>query len=177
MSACKKCGGTDRYRDGGCKACKKVRSHELYEQNASRKNELGAKWRAEHPDYDRNRYLANKEEVSKRHTRNRIEHLEAYKMRDKAYYRKKGWAAHLKHAYGVTLEEYDLMLKESCGRCAICERQFGDAKNEPCVDHNHETGQVRGLLHRNCNVAIGLLDDNSKLTNLATEYLRKYERS
>jgi hypothetical protein len=54
------------------------------------------------------------------------------------------------------------------GRCATCGR--GD--KILCVDHNHSTGIVRGLLCHRCNLGIGFLQDNPDLTQRATDYLR-----
>lgn len=69
-------------------------------------------------------------------------------------------AAHLKHRYGLTPEEYDALLTKQNGLCAICQRPPG--KNvrahwggKLCVDHCHDTGKVRGLLCNDCNLAVG----------------------
>jgi hypothetical protein len=81
--------------------------------------------------------------------------------------------AQLKARYGLTIEAWNAMLVAQCGRCASC----GDSmtgKNEPCVDHNHETGNTRGLLCHPCNKAIGLLRDNSRRAQLATDYLKRH---
>ena len=65
------------------------------------------------------------------------------------------------------IEEYDKLLEEQSGCCAICE------KNEKLhVDHDHNTGEVRGLLCGSCNLAIGLMRDNYKIAEAAATYLR-----
>ena len=65
--------------------------------------------------------------------------------------------------YGIGVEEYDALLVGQGGVCLICGCQ---PKNEPygClqVDHDHDTGAVRGLLCRSCNTALNLLDDPVK---------------
>jgi Recombination endonuclease VII len=76
-----------------------------------------------------------------------------------------------KREYGVTREDYNKMLLEQNNECAICQISIG---HEASVDHDHDTGQVRGLLCRNCNVGIGMLQDNSKILKSATKYLEKY---
>ena len=54
--------------------------------------------------------------------------------------------------YGITIEDYDRMYEEQGGRCAICRTdQPGGAGERFSVDHDHETGKVRGLLCNNCN--------------------------
>jgi hypothetical protein len=59
----------------------------------------------------------------------------------------------LKVRYGITLDAYEQMLCEQGGVCAIC----GDEK-ELVVDHDHETGEVRGLLCRACNLRLGMVE-------------------
>lgn len=73
----------------------------------------------------------------------------------------------LKSRYGITLDQYNAMLQEQCGLCAICKKP-GDL----AVDHCHVTGRVRGLLHRTCNTALGLLQDSPEFLDNAAAYLR-----
>lgn len=81
--------------------------------------------------------------------------------------RKKEW---LKSLYGMTLEDYDNMLNEQNGVCAIC-FQPCKSKKGLAVDHNHETGKVRGLLCANCNGAIGMLQEDPAIIDRAKEYI------
>lgn len=81
----------------------------------------------------------------------------------------------LKKNYGITLEDYQQMLDDSNGVCAICDQPFKfDNKHEPCIDHDHKTGQVRGLLCVKCNMSLGGFDDNVAILLNAIEYLRAY---
>jgi hypothetical protein len=75
----------------------------------------------------------------------------------------------LKRMFGITQEEYDELLKSQKKVCAICKLDPGGIRLS--VDHNHKTGQVRGLLCRNCNVGLGLFDDNPDLLHRAVFYL------
>lgn len=52
--------------------------------------------------------------------------------------------------YGITGDEYDYLYAAQDGRCAICRRATGKARRL-AVDHDHQTGQVRGLLCSPCN--------------------------
>ena len=81
----------------------------------------------------------------------------------------------LKSEYGLTAEQYDKMEQEQMNKCALCGEDFTE-EDGPCVDHNHKTGFVRGLLHHKCNSAIGHLDDNPKKAELAKIYLEESER-
>jgi hypothetical protein len=84
-------------------------------------------------------------------------------------------AAMMIRQYGITLDEYQKMHEAQNGLCAICHRpETRTIRGEVrplCVDHEHETGRVRGLLCSNCNVAIGFLDSEASL-NSAIHYLR-----
>jgi hypothetical protein len=76
----------------------------------------------------------------------------------------------LRSQYGISLAEYDAWYKSQDGVCAICLKEEKTRENM-CVDHNHETGEVRGLLCHKCNSAIGLLGDDVHVLLSATQYL------
>lgn len=78
----------------------------------------------------------------------------------------------LKHRYGITLEQYEDMYTNQNGKCSICkkDRHLGGTKGL-VVDHNHKTMEVRGLLCRNCNSAIGQLYECKDILNEAIKYL------
>lgn len=83
----------------------------------------------------------------------------------------------LKQLYGLTLEQFDELFKKQDGRCGICGKyQPENAKgyNVLCVDHDHLTGVVRGLLCRKCNAGIGQLNDSITLLENALAYLQKH---
>ncbi|CCF85406.1 endonuclease VII domain-containing protein [Nitrolancea hollandica] len=88
------------------------------------------------------------------------------------YYKKKQRAQQLKKKYGITPDEYKALLVEQRGGCAICGQPPID--KALAVDHDHETGTVRGLLCAPCNKGIGLLKDRSEVLTAAAEYLRKH---
>jgi hypothetical protein len=73
---------------------------------------------------------------------------------------------HLKKKYGITGEQWQEMYDKQDGLCAICK------ENEAtCVDHCHDTGEIRGLLCRTCNTGIGHLNDDPALLKAAIHYL------
>jgi len=77
----------------------------------------------------------------------------------------------LKARYGITPEDYNSLLELQECRCAICGIHNDDLSDSLCVDHDHETGKVRGLLCRPCNLAIGNMRDNPRLLHKAGKYL------
>jgi len=72
--------------------------------------------------------------------------------------------------YGLTIEQYDLMLSEQNNGCAICGNS--ESNRRLCIDHNHITGEVRGLLCTSCNVLVGYLEKNDGLKQKARRYLK-----
>lgn len=76
---------------------------------------------------------------------------------------------HYRKLYGITPKEYESLLTAQGGVCAICGGI--DPKRSLGVDHNHDTGKIRGLLCMSCNIGIGNLDDNVELLTKAIVYL------
>ena len=84
----------------------------------------------------------------------------------------------LKHKYNLTIEEYDLMLADQNGECAICyTTDPGGSGSRFAVDHDHQTGRVRGLLCSNCNRGIGLLQDDAVVLSNALSYILNNDRN
>jgi hypothetical protein len=73
----------------------------------------------------------------------------------------------LKSKYGITSDDYNKLFNEQEGKCKTCGRHQNEFKIKLCVDHNHETGNIRGLLCTDCNIALGKIKENIKtLKNL-----------
>lgn len=88
---------------------------------------------------------------------------------------------HLMNRFGLTLEGFDRILIAQGGGCAICgfreppprKSHKKNRKSILHVDHDHDTGKVRGILCFNCNSAIGHFRDDEKLVEKALDYLRR----
>lgn len=84
----------------------------------------------------------------------------------------------LKHEYGITLVEYEILLIKQNGVCAICERpektidKVQNKLRRLAVDHCHSTNKIRGLLCFECNTGIGKFGDNPQLIERAANYVR-----
>lgn len=72
--------------------------------------------------------------------------------------------------YGIDYWEYQRLLGKQGLCCAIC-GTFHDEHAPLGVDHSHKTGAVRGLLCRNCNAGIGLLQDSPEILTKAAAYI------
>ena len=88
------------------------------------------------------------------------------------------WKGHIRRKFGITPEDFHSMSEAQNDVCAICGKAEGEdnRRTKLTIDHNHDTGKIRGLLCHNCNTAIGLFkDDISNISN-AIDYLRKHEQ-
>jgi hypothetical protein len=79
-------------------------------------------------------------------------------------------------SYGITRAKLDELRAEQKGCCAICKIP---EENHPSrfgvfhLDHDHQSGVIRGLLCTKCNMALGLFNDNVELLMTAINYLKK----
>lgn len=169
--ACKKCGETkprDMFhnsvntKDGKnswCKACIKIKN---------------TKWKED----NRDKYLDRKRKHYRHHAAKILEKqaglrkTDRYKARMGPY--RQLWQ--LAKRYGITIQEYEELVKRTGFRCEICGVELvttGRAANRACVDHNHGTGKVRGILCRLCNQGLGSFKDSPEMLKLAAAYLER----
>lgn len=133
----------------------------------------GCKYEADKPRLQSTDGLAKKRANSRRHyEKNRykeIERVQAFKRSNPQY--QLDW--HLRDKFGISLEQFNEMLEDQNGVCAIC-KKAETAKDSRTgktrrlhVDHDHVSGKVRGLLCTRCNFALGYaLDDGETLANM-----------
>lgn len=82
----------------------------------------------------------------------------------------------LKQRYGLTPEEYESILFAQNFACAICEVEISHAleyktDRSVAVDHNHDTGEVRGILCSKCNLVLGHARENTEILYKSIVYL------
>lgn len=139
-------------RDGhrnDCKSCNLAAKAARYRANPGPARARAQQWRLDNPD----RYAANQAEF-------RSSGRKALADRK----------SHLKRRFGMTPEQYDAMLVEQGGGCAICRRPpRSDISLH--VDHDHSTGRIRGILCFRCNNSLGDLEDDPMLLRAALRYL------
>ena len=88
-------------------------------------------------------------------------------------------AAHLRHRYGIDLPDYERILAEQGGVCAVCKQPPSKHNTRAhwngklCVDHCHDSEKVRGLLCNDCNLAVGYGKTEAVLL-AAAEYVRRH---
>ena len=92
---------------------------------------------------------------------------------------KKRLEQHLKYKYGVTHAEFLGEWEKQKGGCAICRTALPDLltydnrRRGYAIDHNHETGEFRGILCLNCNSLLGMAKDSEQVLKSAIKYLRE----
>jgi hypothetical protein len=159
VKRCSKCGELkplDQYyaakgcRDGlrgDCKACFSARAKARYAEKSDEIKAYVKRWQQENAD-----------------------RLNAYRRAHNANRRREIRERHLKRTFGITLVDFDAMLAAQSGGCAICGRQAPE-NTSLHVDHDHETGVVRGLLCFTCNGALGMLGESDEFLSRAADYV------
>ena len=146
---------------------KKKEYREKNKEEIARKNKEYREKNKEKLYAKRNEWRLNNLERNKQnHAKWRAENVESVKIHRRKSKLKK---------YNLTLDDFNLLMQQQNGCCAVCLVKAEDTKNKwLCVDHNHLTGEVRGLLCDFCNTAIGLLREDLGIMQRASEYLKKF---
>src|SRR3990167_2167039 len=80
--------------------------------------------------------------------------------------------------YGLSLAEYERLFQAQGGKCAVCQTKTARTTRGRTdvlhVDHNHGSGQIRGLLCLRCNRAVGLLRDSAAVAQQLVNYLKRW---
>ena len=126
------------------------RAKELRRMSHVRNPELGRenrkRYRARHPEQIKAQRQAQRQKDS-------------YKLTTRGY--------HLRRTYGITDLIWDALLEMQGGGCAIC----GNNKKKLVVDHDHQSGRIRGLLCQSCNIGLAKFRDDRALLGDALSYL------
>jgi hypothetical protein len=99
----------------------------------------------------------------------RVRELDAKRVRTP----EERWTARLRREYKISPAEYWALSEKQSGVCAICLEPEPGRRGLLHVAHDHETGNVRGLLCHRCNVALGHFRDRTDLLRSAIAYLGK----
>ena len=136
----------------------------LHEQTYSRDYEAARKWRSAERRSEWNK--ANPEKARAAVLRRQAHPLRRERTR---------WS-NLAHRLGITGARYDAMLAAQGGVCAICGCPPSGKRRHLAVDHDHVTGNVRGLLCTKCNTVLGHADDKKEILVAAIAYLELPQR-
>lgn len=115
-------------------------------------------------------YLRNKTSMVRHSTCKECDKKRVKENHDPVAYRN----AELQRRYGITQQDYEVMIAEQNNQCAICNTTEPGGRHPRgyfVVDHCHTTGKVRKLLCNNCNTALGLVGDNTQILQKMIDYL------
>lgn len=137
-----------------CTGCSSVKDLEDFHRSADRKDGRQTRCKScEHESYKR-RLAEDPERVRKAARESQRRHRR-------------------RRAYGMTNEEFAEICDAQDGLCAICGGEPG--KLGLCIDHDHDTGEVRGVICTWCNSGLGHFRDNPEFLRLAAAYLEAYQ--
>lgn len=126
------------------------KSHEYRKSNKDKCEELNRQWRLANTEYIK--------EYSKEYSIKNKDKISAYNKKTRLHQRVR--------FYGLTVEEYNIMYTSQNGNCVICGKH---KKLE--IEHNHQTGKVRGLVCHKCNVVIGMCEEDITILQNVIKYL------
>jgi hypothetical protein len=156
-----------------CKKCGEVKPLGAFYRAAGMKDGHRSECKSCHQAKQRRWYQANRAHAIaevKRWQQENKEHLHAYRRDYRQRRRNEERDAYLRRTFGITQADYEDLLLRQGGGCAICGRTPG--KISLHVDHDHETGEIRGLLCVGCNNALGQFRDDLELLVRAGEYVQ-----
>jgi hypothetical protein len=119
------------------------------------------------------------EKVGTEARRIKKENGESVIINRKDYLKRNMWRK-MRAKYGIDREQYEALVEAQGNACAICkkpEKEMDGQRGTPLrlsVDHDHETGKVRGLLCRQCNIGIGRLKESVEILQNAIDYLKSH---
>lgn len=126
----------------------------------------------------------NKEAYNARLRERRAADPEKFRAKSRAWYaehKEERIAArrvnHLAEKYGLTPLQVEKMIRKQKGKCAICKQPPTGRWKTLHVDHDHETGKVRGMLCYRCNLALGQFKDSLDLVKSAAAYLARHGKT
>ena len=106
-----------------------------------------------------------------RHKKTRNEHKREYRKKNHDLVVEREGRSKLYSRYGITLEEKESLWLNQQKRCLICLRDIS-LKFSSCVDHDHKSGIVRGILCRSCNQLVGWIEQDRSRVDRAIKYLK-----
>lgn len=150
-------------RHSACNTCNNKWQREWYLKNKDKARQQANK-----------SYKLNREKILKRRKQARKTNPEKFRLEAKKRYNPEISKEHSWKKAGIknmNMTRYRELYKKQEGKCAICKKHSALFKRKLNVDHNHQTGEVRGLLCDSCNRGIGYLRDSIELLQSAKDYL------
>lgn len=140
-----------------CTKCKEIKSRDEFYPRRDTKSGISS-W-CKDCDNKKNKRYSNLHPEKARARAKRYEQRHPERLREKQL-----------RQYGIGIQEYNAILKSQNGVCDICKKDNVRFH----VDHNHQSGVVRGILCENCNRMIGMAKDSETILKRAIGYLKKH---
>lgn len=175
--------GRIRFR---CKICAHENSKKRYKENREEAILRAAKWKRENKERVRELNRIDREKNPEKYKKWR----EDYEKRNRDHLRSQGKEFRERHKdrlqkkavcklHNIEISDYEEMVKDQENKCKICGMEETRIwKGKPmrlCIDHDHKTGKIRGLLCHSCNTGLGKFCDNTDLLERAIMYLMDNE--
>jgi len=155
-----------------CKKCGELKAYAEFHRASAMRDGYRSECKTCHQAQQKRWYRANREAVIAKVKRWQQENKDVVNARNKAYREANPLAMrqyHLRRTFGIEITDYERLLERQGGGCAICGRP--PKKTSLHVDHDHESGVMRGLLCVGCNNALGQFRDSTDLLARASSYL------
>ena len=155
-----------------CKKCNEIKPFDQFYKAKGMRDGYRSECKACHLAQHKIWYSENREASIanvKRWQQENKEHLHAYRKEYRQRRKVEERDAYLRRRFGITQADYDAILEMQRGGCAICGKPPGTISLH--VDHDHATGEVRGLLCVGCNNALGQFHDDRELLARASDYI------
>jgi len=169
-----------------------LKTHPLTPKQKERRIELQRQRRKLNPNREKEYYQNSGKERQKLYYENNkdiiLEKMKVYaktpkrlewqkNLQNSTHFKTKNNLRKMKNKFGMTPSDYEVMLNSQNGCCAICGKHHTEfnVKNKTrlCIEHNHQTGKIRGLVCVKCNSVIGFANDNIQVLENAIEYLKR----
>ena len=152
-----------------CNKCKRYKGKSEFYKHKRCKDGLAPVCKLCISKYLKDYYIKNKRKIIYRESKKYI-----INSPDKNKARKYKRAISLRYRYKKSEEEYEAQYYKQKGRCAICRKK---SSRNLFLDHDHETGKIRGLLCIKCNFGIAFLNDNIEIMKNAIRYIKHNRKS
>jgi hypothetical protein len=151
------------YRNANKQYNRIINPKTLSDEEKTLRSERFKEWKLNNPDYTKNYRKENKEYLTQQRKNYYDKNQNTIKSKT------------LQKLYGITLDDYNILLHEQNECCKICGIHQSKLKKSLSVDHCHVTGKVCGLLCSYCNRAIGYLQEDYNVAMKAAEYVSTYK--
>ena len=153
---------------------------QYYQNNKEKSNIYNQQYRKDNKEwfsaYHKQYSIDHKEEMKATRLRYNIKNRKKIAKKSREFAQNNPdiiFARYLKTTYNMSVEDYEKRLRRQGGTCYICRNTEDERKQRRrlSIDHNHTTGEVRGLLCSKCNIGLGCFRDNPDLLIKASKYL------